>query len=142
MTCPKSPILGGKKPREHSFLDPGPPMRPVLGTAGGHTRSRETPGASHSPSRDRRLPFHPLVAGRMLTSSGKEPGRGASLGAQPHCPCPSWELRRPLRRGPALSAVLRRTATWPPCRRCPGHGAGSQGLRRGESAYFYHQSQV
>ena len=131
MTCPKLPVLEGKSPGSISSWTLVP-HRACARVCGQPHSPPENSRACHLPLRDRRLPLHPLLMPRTLTSAGKERGYGASLGAHPLCPCPSWaQLRRP----PG-------TATWPPCRRCPGCGSGSQGLRRRGGACFYHQCQV
>lgn len=118
---PKTTCVGREKPREHFFLDLGPPQGLCWGLQ----------AASFTPRKLQSLP--PSLQGQEAPTPSfgdvkdscvcwKEPGHGASLGAHLPCPCPSWaQLRRPLG-----------TATWPPCRRFPGCEAGSQGLRRGE----------
>ena len=131
MTCPKLPVLEGKSPGSISSWTLVPD-RACAGVCGQPHSHRENSRACHLPFRDRRLPLHHLVIQRTVASAGKEPGHRASWGAHRPCPCPSWaQLRRP----PGI-------ATRPPCRRCPGSGAGSKGLRGRGSACFYHQCQV
>lgn len=85
MTCPKLPVLEGKSPGSISSWTLVP-HRACARVCGQPHSPPENSRACHLPLRDRRLPLHPLVMPRTLTSAGKEPGYGASLGAHPLAP--------------------------------------------------------